>query len=641
MSQPVTERDRLLPIRKASNGDIRHGERRPLGPLEISRGTRYRILAGIWTATFLSALNQTLVPTMLPSISSEFNKSNQASWLGTSYLLATCTFTPLYGRLSNVLGRKGANHTALIFAGLGVLLCGLSTNMETLILARFLSGIGGGGLMTTSSIIVSDMYTLRSRGLTQGVQSVFNGLGMGFGGPLGGLVTDWLGWRWAFIIQMPLFIFSYVLTTMNLNYVTEGKGKSTREILKRIDYGGSATLLMAVGSCLLFLSARYNEGLEWSSPSVTISASLTAVFSILFIIVEIWVAPEPVLAPFLLKQKIPVLVGISNFLVATCNFSIMYFLPMWFQTVILTSASIAGLHLLPNSLSMSVGSLFAGWMMHVTGRYKLINLIFGALPFIGASLIYRLQEDSGFFVSWFSIVPLGFGNAVVLQTMLIALLVHLPESYMAVGTGFGQLFRGIGQVGGVAVSSAVFQSILDSELRKRLTGPDTEFIMKIRQNSRLIASPDIPAHIKEAAKESYKISLKSVFFFASCMTLLAYIVRLPIPDKHLDHEPKREHTHTHRHHQHQHQPPSSSPSESSTVVEPSSVRTSMTLDRGAEYIDVEDRCELGDSESEDSELEVGGVDSAKRTRTRKRRLSTYDMAEDVADPEMHYGTPRV
>ncbi|KAF4615525.1 hypothetical protein D9613_003503 [Agrocybe pediades] len=572
-----------------------------VGPLDISRSTRYGILAGLWTATFLSALNQTLVPTMLPSISSEFNKSNQASWLGTSYLLATCTFTPLYGRLCNVLGRKGANRTALLFAGLGVLLCGLSRSMEMLIVARFFSGIGGGGLMTTSSIIVSDMYSIRSRGLTQGVASVFNGLGLGLGGPLGGLITDWLGWRWAFLIQIPVFFMSYTLTTINLNYVTEGTGKSAKEILKRVDYLGSGSLMMAVGSMLTFLSVRYNEGLPWSSPYVIVSISLAAIFAVVFLLVEIFVSPEPVLAPFLLKRRIPVLVGCSNFLVAICNFSIVYFFPMWFQTVVLTKASTAGLHLLPNSVSMSTGSLFAGWMMHTTGRYKTINLIFGAFPFVGAVLIYHIKETSGPLQSWFSIIPLGFGNAVVLQTMLIALLVHVPEDSVAVATGFGQLFRGVGQVGGVAISSAIFQSRLDTELRKRIHTPDAEeLIMKIRQNTRLLIT--LEPELQRLARDSYDISLKSVFFFAACSTMMAYLVRLPIPDKKLDHRPRRN-------------GPPQSGSESTSTLTPNSEAASSP---GATPFESDD------------ELETPRPgDSGTKATIRTRRLSTYESAEGV------------
>ncbi|KAF8179676.1 vacuolar amino acid permease [Pholiota molesta] len=501
----MSERDPLLNRDSERLGDVeeiahkRKDEKR-VGPNDISRSTRYGILAGIWTATCLSVRHQIHNVIVLPSISSDFNKSNQASWLGTSYLLATCTFTPLYGRLCNVLGRKRANQVAMLFAGVGVLMCGLSTSMEMLIIARFFAGIGGGGLFTTSS-----------RGLTQGVASVFNGLGLGFGGPIGGLITDWLGWRWAFLIQIPFFCIAFLLTDYNLNYVTEGTGKSTKEMLKRIDFLGSGCLMMTVGSMLIFLSVRYNASFPMSHPACILSLTSAAVFALVFLYVELCVSPEPVMAPFLLKQKIPVLVGCSNLLVAMCNFSVMYFFPMFFQTVLMTNASTAGLHLLPNSLSMSLGSVFAGWMMHKTGRYKAINLIFGACPFIGAALIYRINENSGPIQSW-----LRFGNAVVLQTVLIALLVHIPEDYMAVGTGFGQLFRGVGQVGGVAISSSIFQSNLEYNLRQRIHGPNADdTIMRIRQNARLNRAG------------SYDLSLHRVFFFAACSTLLAYLVRLP------------------------------------------------------------------------------------------------------------------
>ncbi|KAG8217158.1 major facilitator superfamily domain-containing protein [Butyriboletus roseoflavus] len=375
--------------------------------------------------------------------------------------------------------------------------------------------------------------TTQSRGLAQGFAALFNGLGMGLGGPIGGLVSDWFGWRWAFIMQLPLFALSLVLTAYNLHYVTPGKAKSTKDILKRIDWGGSFTLLVAVGAFLTFLSMKFNEDYTWDDPWVIIPLSLASAFFVAFLVVELLVAPEPVLAPFLLKQRVPVLVGASNFLVALCNFSVMYFYPTWFQTVALTSASVAGLHLLPNSIAMSIGSLLSGWMMHRTGKYKMINVIFGFFPFIGIVLITLIHESSGPLQTWFSIIPLGFGNAVVLQTMTIALLAHLPEGSMAVGTGFGQVFRGVGQVCGVAVSSALFQSKLNSELRARIHTPDAdEMISRIRHSTTLVArlGPDL----QRAARDSYAVSLRAVFFLAACSTLLAYLIRLPIPDKDLE-----------------------------------------------------------------------------------------------------------
>ncbi|PSR72112.1 hypothetical protein PHLCEN_2v12027 [Hermanssonia centrifuga] len=193
-----------------------------------------------------------------------------------------------------------------------------------------------------------------------------------------------------------------------------------------------------------------------------------------FLAIELFIASEPVLAPSILQQRVPVLVGMSNFLVATSNFSVWYNFPTWFQTVLLTSASEAGkstgAHLIPNGISISCGSLFAGWIIHKTGNYKRLNLIFGLFPFVSAILLSIMREDSPPIQLWLSIIPLGFGNAVVLQTML--------NSAIAIGTGFGQLFRGIGQVGGVAISAALFQSVLNTQLHKRIHGQDAEEVIK-------------------------------------------------------------------------------------------------------------------------------------------------------------------
>ncbi|KAF7314932.1 Vacuolar amino acid permease [Mycena indigotica] len=531
-----SERDPLIP--KQTHPE--DGAKQRVGPLEISAATRRWILVGMWLGTFLGAMNLTLVPTMMPAISSEFQKFHQASWLGTANFLASCTFTPLYGRLCNVLGRRRAYQLAIFLTGGGAVGCGLAQSMEGLIAARFIAGMGGGGVFTASTIIVSDMYSLRDRGLVQAVASVFNSLGLGLGGPIGGLITDLLGWRAAFLMQIPLFVVSAVITQFNVQYVTESESKSSsaKEIMKRIDYFGSLSLLTFVGAFVLLLSSKYNESLPWLHPLVLVPLLVSVTFMVVFVLVELYVAVQPVMPMFLLQQKIPVLVGASNFFANACIFSITYFFPLWFQVVKFQSASTAGLHLMPNSVSLSLGSIFAGWMMHKTGRYKMINAIFGAFPFIGAVFITMLREDSGWVQSWLSIVPFGFGNAVVLQTLLIALLAHLPPSQMAVGTGFGQLFRGLGMVGGVAASSAVFQGRLDAELHKRFPPGSEELIMNIRRSSGFLRQ--LSPEDRRLARDSYAISLKAVYALSALSALLAYLVRMPIPDQDLDeaHKPK-------------------------------------------------------------------------------------------------------
>lgn len=153
----------------------------------------------VWVPVLVASLDSTIVATLVGSVSSSFNKSEQSAWLGTSYLLSVCCFTPIYGRLCDVMGRRGALLLALFFFSLGTLLCGLATSMEMLIAARALAGIGGGGLTTCTSTILSDLIPLRNRGLYQGLTNIIYGLGSGLGGPVGGVLNDTWGWRNAFL----------------------------------------------------------------------------------------------------------------------------------------------------------------------------------------------------------------------------------------------------------------------------------------------------------------------------------------------------------------------------------------------------------------------------------------------------------
>ncbi|KAJ3551201.1 hypothetical protein NM688_g4846 [Phlebia brevispora] len=476
-------------------------------PQDLPRSIRYGILLVADVEAPIQALNTTLVATLLPSISSDFNKSHQASWLGTAYLLATCTFTPLYGRLCNVMGRRAANQTAVYFAAIGTAMCGLSSSMEMLIAARSPGWAGEeSSQRLRPRIITCDMYSMRGHRIILGTRDhagCSNCLRKSRDGPgrsvwrihqrsvstavmyasytFAGIELKFrYGWRCAFLLQLPLFAISLFLTTVNLRYPTPGKSTSASEALRRIDYGGIFSLLGAVLSFLTFLSLRHSNEEPWTSPMVYTSFTLSIVLFISFLVIELRCAAEPVFPPLLVNRKVPMLVGIASFMVSMCNFAVMYNFPTWFQTVMLTSASEAGAHLIPNGVSLALGSLFAGWWMHRTGKYRTLTLICGIFPFISAIMISCMKEDSHPLLLWLGIFPLGFGNAVVLQTMLIALLAHIPESALAVGTGFSQLFRGIGQVSGVGLSAAVFQSSLNTELHKRIVGDGAEEVRVAR-----------------------------------------------------------------------------------------------------------------------------------------------------------------
>ncbi|KAG6371191.1 hypothetical protein JVT61DRAFT_9814 [Boletus reticuloceps] len=273
----------------------------------------------------------------------------------------------------------------------------------------------------------------------------------------------------------------------------QGQGQSAIEVLSRIDFGGLITFFLTIGSTLTWLSTKFNDDLPWTDPQVVIPLILSLLFLALLFVVECSIAPEPIFPPSLFREKVPVLVSLSNYFLSVCNFSVMYFIPLWFETVALDSATVAGLHLLPHSLAMGLGSLMGGfvivyscfpeadfqvlhsWFIHRTGKYTTLNVIFGLLPLSGLIPIILMREDSGFIPKWMSVFPVGFGNAVMFLTVLRNLnMFVLTESSIPIGTAISQLFRGLGQISSVAIATAVFQSRLDVELRERIHVPDAE-----------------------------------------------------------------------------------------------------------------------------------------------------------------------
>ncbi|CAE6411345.1 putative MFS-type transporter C3E7,06c [Rhizoctonia solani AG-1 IB] len=201
------------------------------------------------------------------------------------------------------------------------------------------------GQSSFSSISVTDIIPLKQRGLYQGLANILFGLGSGIGGPVGGWINDTFGWRTAFLIQIPILVLSAVVITFKVNIKLPETKQTTRQKLARIDYAGSFTLVVCVGSLLLGLSLKTGEDLEWNSPTVVGLLCLSAVFAIAFVSVEAKWAPEPVMPMRLLTMRTPFFVALSNFCVSCYAFSTLYNVPLYFSAVRLNSASESGKYL--------------------------------------------------------------------------------------------------------------------------------------------------------------------------------------------------------------------------------------------------------------------------------------------------------
>lgn len=522
-SHAADERSPLLQSTSPTKSDKHHLE----DPTKLPKRKRNAILVAVWLGVFLGALDGTIVATLISDVSSSFEKSNQAGLLGTSYLLSTATFTPLYGRLADIIGRRNALLLALtLFTG-GTTLCGLAPSMVSLLVGRLVAGMGGGGLMAVSSIVASDLVPLKQRALFQGLANLFFGAGSGLGGPLGGFISDRFGWRTAFLCQIPVLLLAAILVFRNLRYRIDGQGKSKREMLRRIDYLGSLTLVISLGSLIFSLSYKNDRNLPWSSPFVWAPLISFVISGIAFGLVEAFYSAEPVMPLRLLKTRNGLFVAFANLTLSWVSFSILYFYPLFFEIVKQNSASRAGAHLLPNSIALSVGSLFAGYIIRHTGHYYWLIVITSAFPVISLTSFLFLTESSGWFHSWVAVLPSGFGFASVVTATLIALISSVDRADMATATGLTYLYRYVGQVVGVASSASVLQAVLTAQLKERITGPGAaKTIERIRHVATSIK--EMPPAVQVAARTSYRNALHGVFGLNLGVAVLCLLCTLPL-----------------------------------------------------------------------------------------------------------------
>lgn len=489
------------------------------------------ILAGLWSAVFLGALDGTIVATLMTPIGNYFNKSNQVSYIGTSYLLSMCCFTPLYGRLSDILGRRGAMLLALTLFGTGTISCGFAPSMEVLIAARAVAGMGGGGMMTVSSVAVTDLIPLKQRGLYQGMANIMFGLGAGIGGPLGGWMNDNFGWRYAFLFQIPVLAFSFVVVAwkVTIPLSQEVKNQPLYSKMRRMDFAGSATLTATIGSLLLGSTFKSTESLPWSHPLVCGLFITSVGFGVLFVTVEAYWSPYPVMPLYFITQRTPLAVALSNLFGSMSAFSMIYNVPLYFSTVRMNSSADAGLHLLPHSVAISTGSVFAGWVMRRTGKLYGLTLLSAMCTLYAGTMVAMWNDNSSQFHLWCDLIPQGFGMASVITTTLIAVIACVSKEDVAVATGITYLFRTTGQVLGVSLSGTLMQAVLLSKLQQRIQGPNAkELISRIRHSTDVIRELD--PSLRKSAIDSYADALRVVFICQVALNFLTFLSCMAIQE---------------------------------------------------------------------------------------------------------------
>ncbi|ORY34297.1 transporter [Naematelia encephala] len=504
----------------------------------LSRGSFWILCISVWMCAFLGAFDGTVVATLLGSISSSFYATNLSSWLGTSYMLTVCCFTPIYGRLCNIIGRQTTMLIALTIFGVGNALCAVAPSMKFLIAARAFAGLGGGGLATTGSTIMSDLVPITHRGIFQGYANIMFGLGGALGAPIGGFINDYLGWRWAFLFQIPVFVFAFIMIYFKVRYTVAekvgGPGDQTAwQALKRIDFAGSLLLAGWVGAGLIAVSLKTNstaaDAYSWSDPTIVGLFVASGVLFIVFLFVELRFAAEPVMPFELLHRPTPVAIAINNFLISIAMYSVLYSVPLFLTAVRQMSSANAGGHMMPSSLAGTIGSIGVGFMVRHTGRYYWLTIWTGAAAILGTALMATWSVDTPDHMFWWNMTPFTFSMGAVTTLTVVALIADVGREHVAVATSLSYVFRTTGQVLGVSLTGALTQAILQKQLSERITGPGAEeTIALIRESSDAIQN--LPPAIKAAAIASYDKAIHAVFVVCVVVCVLQLLVVLGVKE---------------------------------------------------------------------------------------------------------------
>ena len=420
-------------------------------PIHVSSRARLEILGAVLLGLFLAALDQTIVGPILPRIVSDLNGVDYYTWVVTAYLLTSTVSVPIYGKLSDLFGRKPMLMIGIGLFLVGSALSGLSQSMEQLIAFRAIQGIGAGALFPISLAVIGDLFTPRERGKYQGLFGAVFGISFLIGPFLGGTLTDNLSWHWVFYVNLPIGLIALFVIWRLLPTVRRPDAS------RNIDYAGVLTFAAGIVPILIALTNAQNG--DWGSPGVWGLLAVGVAFLALFVWVERR-AKEPMMPLHLFRNRTFSLSMVAVFTAMFGFFGAVVFLPLWYQVVQGASATESGYKLLPFLFGLILSSVVSGQLVSRTGHYKWLAAGALALAAVGVGLLTNLRADTPDLVlwTWMFIAGVGIGPSMAVFTIIVQNAV--PFSELGAATSSLTLFRQIGGTVGLTFAFTLFRNFL-------------------------------------------------------------------------------------------------------------------------------------------------------------------------------------
>ncbi|MFE9769818.1 MDR family MFS transporter [Streptomyces sp. NPDC005808] len=525
--------------RTADTADGPRGE--PEATARLTHRQVVSVLSGLMLGMFLAALDQTVVSTALRTIADDLHGLTAQAWVTTAYLVAGTIATPLYGKLSDIYGRRPVYLSAIVLFAVGSLLCGFATSIYELAAFRAVQGLGGGGLMSLAMTIIADITSPRERGRYQGyITAVFAGSSVT--GPLvGGVFAERAtllgldGWRWIFLVNVPLAALAVVaiLRVLHLPH---------QPVRHRLDYGGAAAL--AVGIVPLLVIAEQGRSWGWASSRALALYAVGLTGLVVFVLVERRMADAALLPLRLFRIKAFRLGSVLHFVVGIGMFGAMTMLPLYLQLARGMSPIRAGLATLPTVVANVTVTLVVGRLMSRTGKFK-VHLVAGVGSLTVAMVVFAtLRVDSPLWHVSIGMLFMGAGLGAAMQTITTLAQSEVPRQDMGAATASVNFFRSNGGTVGAAAFLSIFFSLAGTRIGERLTSalqePSFRRLAEEPANADALAGvlrADGSVNLEDSAflrtldprvampfLEGYVSALQVVFLTGAAVTLIAFVI---------------------------------------------------------------------------------------------------------------------